>query len=217
MRFPLCLLFATLLGAADVPDPLLALPALPKFQTDRAPALPALTAVAPGIATTTDAVVLDGVTLFDQGPADGMEVVACLDGGKAHESLLRLLTGNGQLVKFAVIRVLGFDDGVGAPESSGIPARGFPVRLQLRFPDPDDSAQQVIVDVSSLVRDRTIDHAYPPLPFVYTGSRLQTLTETANDGKPVNRERFMLDTTKSVVVSFDEPSRHRPAPPVSSC
>lgn len=162
------------------------------------------TPIAPGIAITPSAVILEGVTLIDNGPVDGMEVIACLDGGKAHESLIRLLTSNGQLVKFAVIRVLGLDDGVPANESSGIPARGAPVRVQLEWPVGDPTGPWQTIDVSSLVRDRVTDQPYPAVPFIYTGSRIVGVIETGPDGRPVRRDRFMLDATKSVAVVFDE-------------
>ena len=186
-------------------DPLILLPALAKPKPTAATALGELAQVAPGIATTGDAVVLEGRILIESGPVDGMEVFACLEGGKYHESLVRLATGNGQLVKFAVIRVLGLDDGQPAAEGSGQPARGVPLRVVLQWPSPDDPATWLELDASCLVRDRVSDRAYPPLPFIYTGSRIQAVTETGPDGKPVKRERFMLDSTKSVMVAFDEP------------
>lgn len=162
------------------------------------------TDIAPGIVVTATAVILAGVTLIDSGPVDGMEVIACLDGGKAHESLIRLISSNGQLVKFAVIRVLGLDDGVPAEESSGVPARGAPVRVRLEWPIGDPAGPWQGIDVSSLVRDRITDQPYPAVPFIYTGSRIVGVIENGPDGRPVRRDRFMLDATKSVAVVFDE-------------
>lgn len=162
------------------------------------------TDIAPGIVATATAVILAGVTLIDSGPVDGMEVVACLDGGKAHESLIRLISSNGQLVKFAVIRVLGLDDGVPAQESSGVPARGTPVRVRLEWPVGDPAGPWQAIDASSLVRDRLTDQPYPAVPFIYTGSRIVGVIENGPDGRPVRRDRFMLDATKSVAVVFDE-------------
>lgn len=193
------------LGAAEEPvDPLSQLPIPAVTQAQPVPARGELTAIAPGISATADTVILEGVTLVDSGPADGLEVIACLDGGKAHESLIRLTTSNGQLVKFAVIRVLGSDDGVSSPESSGIPAVGTPVRMCLEWPvgDPQGPWQQV--DVSCLVRDRVIDSAYPAVPFIYTGSRIVSMLANGRDGQPQKVDRFMLDVTKSVAVIFDE-------------
>jgi len=149
--------------------------------------------------------VLEGLSLIDSGPVDGLEVIACLEGGKYHEALVRLTTGNGQLVKFAMIRVLGCDDGQPAIEGTGQPARGTPVRVMLEWEDPDHAGKWLSLDVSCLVRDRVTDQANPPLPFVYTGSRIVSVVETATNGKPVKRDRFMLDITKSVGVVYDEP------------
>ena len=186
-------------------DPLARLPVLAKPTPVAATALGDLAQVAPGIATTSDAVVLEGRTLIENGPVDGMEVLACLEGGKYHEALVRLATGNGQLVKFAVIRVLGLDDGQPATEGSGQPARGVPVRVVLQWPSFEDPTKWLELDASCLVRDRVSDRAYPPLPFIYTGSRIMAFTENGPDGKAIRRERFMLDSTKSVAVAFDEP------------
>jgi len=150
---------------------------------------------------------LDGVVLFAQGPNDGLEVLACLEGGKNHESFARLLTGNAELVKSAFITALGLDeDGVPAPEMSALPARGFPVRVQAYWrPDllmaPD---KWVRCDASSLVRDRVVDQGYPALPYVYTGSRIQTVEQMLPDGSVRKVRRFMLGDTRSVAVNFDE-------------
>ncbi|MBA3685748.1 MAG: hypothetical protein H0W72_10985 [Planctomycetes bacterium] len=191
-------------GLAALDDLLAALPAPAKPRTAAATALGELNAVAPGILAGSGRVVLEGATLFDQGPVDGLEVLACLDGGKTHESMIRLATGNGQLVKFAVISILGVDDGVGSPESSGLPARGTPLRLTAQWPAPDGAGEWVEADASCLVRDRRIDRPYPPLPWIYTGSRMQVTQEAGPDGVVARRERFMLDSTKSVMVNFDE-------------
>lgn len=199
----LCALGAT--AAEPATDPLLRLPAIPRGAAVAAEPFGEATTIAPGIATTPTAVVLDGEVLVDHGPVDGLEVIACLEGGKYHEALVRLRTGNGQLVKFAVIKVLGLDDGQPAGEASGEPARGTPVRVLVQWQSPDDAKRWLQADASTLVRDRVTDAAYPALPFVYTGSRIMAVTETAPDGKPVRRERFMLDATKSVAVAFDEP------------
>lgn len=186
-------------------DPLLRLPVLPVVRPVAAADHGEATTVAPGILTTPSAVILEGVSLIDTGPVDGLEVIACLVGGKNHEALMRLTTSNAQLVKFAMIRVLGCDDGVPAIESSGQPARGVPVRLLLEWADPDHPGHWLAIDASCLVRDRVTDKPYPPLPYIYTGSRIVAVPETQPDGKVVKRERFMLDITKSVAVNYDEP------------
>ncbi len=151
-------------------------------------------------------VALDGAIEFAAGPTDGLEVVACLKGGKNHESMIVLTTGNGELVKAACIAGLQLPDGVGAPEGVGLPPRGTPVRVHIRWqPDrllrPGDWLE---ADMSTFVRDRLIDKPMPPLPFVYTGSRFSTLYVGSTDGKAVPVERFMLDQTKSVFVNYNE-------------
>jgi hypothetical protein len=60
-------------------------------------------------------------------------------------------------------------------------------------------------DAACLVRDRRTDRPYPPLPWVWTGSRMLLVSESGPDGKVVRRERFMLDSTRSLAVNFDEP------------
>ncbi len=190
--------------ASSLDDLLAALPVPARPVPVAAAPLGDVKALAPGVLVTSGRVVLEGTTLFDQGPVDGLEVLACLDGGKTHESLIRLVTSNGILVKVAIISNLGFDDGVGAPECSGLPARGTPIRLVAQWPAPDNPQLWIEIDASCLVRDRRIDRPSPPLPWIYTGSRMQTVQENAPDGAAGTRERFMLDSTKSVAVVFDE-------------
>lgn len=185
-------------------DPLHLLPLLSKPKPQPAPDLPTLEELAPGVRIARNAcVVLDGTILFDQGPVDGLEVFADLKDGKNHEALIRLNTTLGQLVKAACIAALGLADGQGAAETSGIPARGTPVSLRVRWQD----AQGRTLDVaaSSLVRDRVVDQPYPALPWVYTGSRIEQVYQNGPDGHPLKREVFMLDATRSVAVNFDEP------------
>ncbi len=186
-------------------DPLVQFPALPKPQptvlTAPSPAEPFI----PGVAMRrNERVVLDGVMLFDHGPADGLEVLACLKDGKTHESLIRLDATNGQLIKAGLIAGLGLSvDGVGGGEGTGLPARGTPVRLRVEW--ADDTGGWQSIDASSLIRDRVVDRAYPPLPFIYTGSRMLPVQVPGANGQPAKREQFMLDATRSVVVNFDEP------------
>jgi hypothetical protein len=85
-----------------------------------------------------------------------------------------------------------------------LPARGTPLSVTMRWPDPDKPGSWLSTDASCLVRDRVNDKPYPPLPFVYTGSRFMTVEETGPGGQTVKRDRFMLDSTKSVVDIYDE-------------
>ncbi len=185
-------------------DPLLAFPTLPKPVPLAAAELPLRTGLAPGIAIVAGtAVVLGGVCNIDQGPPDGLEVLACLAGGKQHEALIRLDTADGAVVKAACIAALGLDqDGVPALEASGQPARGWPLAVTVRW---SAGGVTVAMAASSLIRDRITDQPYPPLPWVYTGSRFQDLVQTAADGQIQQRRTFMLDVSKSVAVNYDEP------------
>ncbi len=206
----LALLLASgaLLSAGDAPDPLLALPSLPKPKPIALTTAPDGREVAPGIAIGAGqpaTLVLSGTLIIDQGPVDGMEVLACLPTGKTHESLVRLAAASGQLVKATAIATLGLDDGVPAPEATGQPGRGTPLRVVVAWQSPDQPGKWLGVDASSLIRDRTTDKPYPALPFIYTGSRILEVDETGLDSKPVKRKRFMLDSTKSVIDVVDEP------------
>ncbi|MBA3936894.1 MAG: hypothetical protein H0X38_05480 [Planctomycetes bacterium] len=211
---PLALIFALVsmalqLGAAEATDPLRALPALPKPLPGVAAATQPGEMVrdfAPGVQVVLGKrVILTGSVIMDQGPVDGLEVLACLASGKTHEAIVRLAAPDGHTARAAFTAALGLEkEGVPAPESSGLPARGWPLSVTLEWADPDHPGASLAVAASSLVRDRSLDRSFPALPFIYTGSRFLTLDETGLDGKPVRHERFMLDSTKSIVVIFDE-------------
>jgi hypothetical protein len=194
------------LAAGEAVYPLLALPELPKVKPVAIPAPTPLKEFAPGVLVAIgESVALTGTIIIDQGPVDGMEVLACLATGKTHESLVRLDAANGQLVKAAFIAALGVNDGVPAPEATGHPARGTPLQVLVEWESPDAPGTWKAVAASCLIRDRLTDKGYPPLPFIYTGSRFLVVDETAPDGRPVKQERFMLDNTKTVVGIVDEP------------
>ncbi len=179
-------------------------PLLPKPMATPASGLGTLEELAPGVLIVKGKwVVLAGTINMDQGPVDGLEVLACLKDGKNHEALIRLDTTLGQLVKAASIAALGLGDGQPADESSGVPARGTPVSLTVRWQNA--AKEWLEIPASSLVRDRIVDQPYPALPFVYVGSRFQTVFTNGPDGKAQAREIFMLDATRSVAVIFDEP------------
>lgn len=203
-------------GAGEGPPSAIeALPVLPRPRVAEAAPLPALTTMAPGIHISAERrlVVLDGRAQIDQGPADGLELVACLTGGKSHETGITLDTGAAELVKAACIAALGVADGL-APPTQGMhqPARGTPLRVMVRWQDADRPDRQVEVDASCLVRDRLVDRAYPPLPFVYTGSRFLTISVPGSDGQPVQRQQFMFASTRTLLAIFDEPDTLLAAP-----
>jgi hypothetical protein len=114
MRLPViaaCVLAMALPGA-DQTDPLTLLPVLPRSEPAVVEGSPAagdgLVTLAPGIRIHPGRmVVLDATVQMDQGPADGLEVIACLRNGKTHETLLRLDTDAAAVVKAAVLAALG--------------------------------------------------------------------------------------------------------------
>ena len=195
----LCVTAALVWGLDDA---VAALPKLAKPQPSPTAALIGVVTLGQGVGRINDsAVVLDGVVQLDQGPLDGLELFACLNTGKTHESVVRLDSNVGQLVKAACIATLGLPDGIGGEEGSGAPARGVPVRLTVRWTNEDGG--EVAVDASSLVRDRISDQAYPALPFIYVGSHFATYTETGEDGQPRKREVFVLDVNRTLATNYD--------------
>lgn len=204
----ICLLAAAAIAAEASPDLLARLPPPPRAEPASAARPPfdplAGTALAPGVRVVPAArVVLDGTIQVDKGPVDGLEVLACLKEGKTHEALIRLTAGDGSVVKAAFLAAFGLPDGRPAEENRGIPARGTPLRLTVMWTDEDGAWRWI--DAARLVRDRTVDRGFPALPWVYTGSRILLIAESGPDGKVVRRERFMLDSTRSVAVNYDEP------------
>jgi hypothetical protein len=184
-------------------DPLSALPTVARVRP-QAVEEAAGDELAPGIRRVRGRhVALEGVMNIDQGPVDGLEVLACLKDGKIHETLIRLDTTIGQLVKAACIESLGLTvDGQPAEEGTGQPARGIAIALEVQWRGDQG---WLGVPASALVRDRVTDTPYPALPYVWTGSRFLTLHGSGPDGQPAARQQFMLDSTKSVAVNFDEP------------
>ncbi len=193
-------------GASEENYSLLKLPKLKRVNPTKLTELTTYKEFAPGIQVQIgQAVALTGTIIIDQGPVDGLEVLACLATGKTHESLVRLDAANGQLVKAACLAALGLSDGVPAEEGRSIPARGMPVRVLIEWEPLDQPGTWYSIDASCLIRDRITDQNYPALPFIFTGSRFLVIDETAPDGRPVKQERFMLDNTKSVINIVDEP------------
>ncbi|MEK7414887.1 MAG: YdjY domain-containing protein [Planctomycetota bacterium] len=198
---------AALDTSANANDPLLALPDLPKPALFSAALPPSNPTTGTALSTSVrfvqgQRVVLDGNMQVDKGPADGLEVLACLGDGKTHETLIRLTGTDGAVVKGALLAAFGLPDGRPAAENSGIPGRGVPMRIQVMW--KDENASWHWADAGNLVRDRRTDRTFPTLPWVYTGSRMMLISENGPDKKIIRRERFMLDATKSVAVNYDE-------------
>jgi hypothetical protein len=145
------------------------------------------------------AVILDGTVLITSGPEGGLEVIACMPGGKNHESLILLEAKDAVALKTAFVGFLGLEqDGVPPTEASAIPARGFPLSLHLRW-QPDAQLEPdswLETDISTMVRDRVTDRPFPPLPYIYTGSQFVQTGEGPQLG---------LASTRSLIVNYDEP------------
>lgn len=190
------------LAAAEPLDPLLALPDPGRATLVAEPFDPeAGTRFGPGVRVVPDGVVLAGRFLIEQGPTDGMEVLACLPGGKTHEALIQLEGASGVTINAACIIAFGEHHGIPAEEGRGVPPRGLALRVTAHWKGADGAWRAI--DASSLVRDRVSDRPYPPLPWIYTGSRMLKIAE-AIDGRMATHDRYMLDVTKSVAVNFNE-------------
>lgn len=136
-------------------------------------------------------VLLTGRIAVERGPADhGLESLACLAGGRMHESLIGLDSGDASLLKTACLAAFGWRDGAASGEGDELPPRGVPVRIEVRWQDED--GRHRIVDASCLVRDRRSDRPLPPLPYVYTGSSLAMVRESDGQGGTREVQAFVL-------------------------
>lgn len=200
MRRSVFLLLGLLhLHAVDLAE----LPALPR------PHAPVVTAtdepqwLAPGVGIIRDrAVVLTGKRWVDSGPDEGLAIVVCLTSGRLHESLIRLDSDDAALLKAAFILAFGWADGATNDPLHGLPPRGVPVRVEWEWQDVDGATRRI--DASCLVRDRTTDRAFPPLPFIYTGSRVGEQRLRERDGSERMVPSFKLAEHRSLVAFFDE-------------
>lgn len=136
-------------------------------------------------------VLLTGRIALASGPSDhGLESLACLAGGRMHESLVGLDCGDAALLKTACLASFGLRDGEPAGEGDELPPRGVPLRVELRW--ADDDGRHRLIDASCLVRDRRTDRGLPPLPYVWTGSRMGTVGEPDGRGGVRETPVFLL-------------------------
>ena len=192
---------------AELEQQLAALPALPEFEPVLASAPELGQHMGQGLYFRQGSVALDGFLQLSQGPSDGLEVFACLAGGKNHETVMRLLASDAQAVKAIFIAALALSDGVPAQEMVNVPALGTPLMAWVYWQDVDPLEETETwqrIAATSLVRDVRTDRPYPPLPFVYTGSRIAVIEQVV-DGVRLARERFMLGMTRSLAVNYNEP------------
>lgn len=137
-----------------------------------------------------------------RGPVDhGLETIASLAGGRLHESLIALESGDAMLVKSACLASFGFADGTPAGERDERPPRGVPLRVEVRW--CDDEGVHHVIDASCLIRDRRTDRGLPPLPFVWTGSRMGQVSEPDGKGGVREAQAFLLAMGRVAVANLD--------------
>lgn len=189
-----------------LPLPALDLAELPALPRPRAPVVTATAEpqwLASGVGIIRDrAVVLTGKRWVDSGPDEGLAIIACLTSGRLHESLIRLDSDDAALLKSAFILAFGWTDGATNDPLHGLPPRGVPVRVEWEW--PDDAGVTRRINISCLVRDRTTDRAFPPLPFIYTGSRVGEQRLRERDGSERMVPSFKLAEHRSLCALFDE-------------
>jgi hypothetical protein len=179
------------------------LPALPRPRAPVVAATPEPQWLAPGIGIIRDqAVVLTGTRWVDSGPDEGLAIVAALTSGRLHETLVRLASDDAKLLKSAFILAFGWNDGDCNDALHGLPPRGVPVRVSWEWRDEADAVRRI--DISCLVRDRTSDRAFPPLPFLYTGSRVGEQRLRERDGSERMVPSFKLAEHRTLIALFDE-------------
>lgn len=187
------------LGALDLRD----LPQMPVPRADIVVATPEPQWLGRGVGVIRDqAVVLDGTRWIDSGPEEGLAILACLSSGRLHESLVRLVSDDAALLKSAFILAFGWADGATNDPLRGLPPRGVPVRVEWEWHDEEGATRRI--DITCLVRDRTTDRAFPPLPLIYTGSRLGEQRLRTPDGKERMVPSFKLAEHRSLAALFDE-------------
>ena len=146
-------------------------------------------------------VVFSGRLVFDQGPEDGLEVVAALKASKLHETLTELDTADALRVLTALIVAFGEPrDGVPPDSLSNLPPRGGPVDITLVWRTPSGSWNAI--PVTSAIRDRHTDRAMVMVPGVYTGGALGTYQ--LPDGSGRVHQAPVLTQAGAVCALYDE-------------
>lgn len=192
-------LFGTLLLASEFND----FPLLPRLLAPVLNATPEPQWLAPHIGFISDhAVVLNGIRWVDSGPEEGLALIACLNSGRLHESLIRLNSDDAALIKSAFIVAFGWPDGATNDPLRGLPPRGVPVRVEWEWQDANGLIRRI--DVSCLVGDRVSDRGFPPLPLIYTGSRIGEQRLRALDGSERLVPSFKLAEHRTFAALFDE-------------
>lgn len=179
------------------------LPALPRVRAPIVAPTAEPQSLAPGIGMIRDqAVVLDGRRWVDKGPEEGLAFIATLGSGALHETLIRLTSDDAKSLKAAFIFAFGWNDGLCNDPLRRLPPRGQPVRVAWEWRDDDGAIRRI--DASCLVRERTSDRPFPPLPFIYTGSRVGEVRVRERDGSERMVPSFKLAEHRTLIALFDE-------------
>ncbi len=180
-----------------------AFPLIPRVDVPAVDATPEPQWLATGIGIIRDrSVVLNGIRWVDSGPDEGLALIACLHSGRIHESLIRLSSDDAALLKSAFIVAFGWPDGATNDPLHGLPPRGVPVRVEWEWQDTNGLTRRI--DASCLVRDRVSDRGFPPLPLIYTGSRIGEQRLRALDGSERWVPSFKLAEHRTLAALFDE-------------
>lgn len=148
-------------------------------------------------------VVFAGRLVFDQGPEDGLEVVAALKASKLHETLTELETADALRVLTALVVAFGeARDGLPPDSLSNLPPRGGPVDITLVWRSATGSWNAI--PVTSAIRDRHTDRAMVGVPAVYTGGALGTYQMPDGSGRV--HQAPVLTQAGAVCALYDEES-----------
>ena len=141
-------------------------------------------------------------------PEPELELLITLAGGNNHEALFRLELEDAALAAASCQFLAPLEPGRPALEASGVPAIGTPMRIEVfaRLDPLLEPDQWRRVDASCLLIDVATQRAFPPLPFIYTGSETVTI-QRERDGKTETIRYFSLaNGRRGWAHVFDDPS-----------
>jgi hypothetical protein len=146
---------------------------------------------------------LNGWLVRNSGPdGHGLEILVCLSGGRTHESMVCTNSGDALLIKQAFLAAFAWPDGQGANEASLQPVRGVPVTVEIAWRDRQGLRRAL--PASCAVRDHVTGRAFPPLPYIYTGSRLVPTMMSTPDGGTIPVTSFLLAESRTLVANNDD-------------
>ena len=132
--------------------------------------------------------VFSGTLLYDQGPEDGLEVIAALRATKLHESLIELDTADAVRCLAALALVFGEVRGVPPDSLADLPPRGVPAVVWVAWQDA--AGRWMACNSASLVRNRGTDRPLLALPAIYSGGAFGTYLARDGSGAVVRRPIF---------------------------